>query len=592
MRDKVDPQLTKNKASVRDGGPVKQARHKGPHSMSNTTTAAPTTSPATPVAQETPQTSPATSRQTHPDHAHINALIHAGVVTHIVNVNEAIDPPFVVTQIRELRQVGFVAAFQTGLIAFGCHGALPDVLASIAQPAVATAAALPPPAADVAPLMKRFSQLEDTVASLLSNHAPQDHFAELRDGIGAVQSMLAHGSADGDLISALKETLAATPPDPRIDALQQQLTDLRTTQHATADPQVTDQTIAVLSMLVKRVETVAQAVTDRAIPDDPALELAEVQERLDQLQLSVGRSNKAEQKNAGKMQRMLQDLALTVERQAAPGTGLSAVEEKLDDLHRQNGELTLALAQQQKLIEDLTRRPAPKLDLTEQRADIARFGAELAASVDRLEHAARDLATEARMPAPRVEEVLAAVGRIPQATHDRLAETVDLAALEQDIGGIRAGLGQLPDHLGLPGIDRKLTALSQRSDPANMLSAQNQHLSRFGSSISGVKERLDAMAENLSAVRFERAELENLSETTSRIETQMLRLSDRQSAQTNLAADRTDCIARTLSDPGGLEPAKHGSEAAFDDMINGHIRNAADHLAGNLGKASLSAKDA
>lgn len=578
---------------------------------------------AAPVGQDAAEGPPPLA--VHPNHAHLNSMIDAGIVTHLVTVNEEIDPLFVVAQIRELPEVDFVAAFQNGLIAFGCADRLPDVLAAIAQPAFATA----PPPAPVDPMTQRLITLEETIATLLLQSGPDRRIAEIRDEIGSLNVRLAASTSAEQLqnitttVAAIKEELAtpaAPPPDERIDVLQDQVKELSTQQNRgwgadqlreimsaiaairtelTTSPngeialsqEASDQGVAVLSMLVKRVEAVAQQVTARAVPEDPSFDLAELQDRVDQLTLSVTRTGKSEQRNSDKTQRMVQELSGALDKQAAAKSDVTDLELKVDQLHRQNADLVDALNTQHRLIKDLANRPEPQIDLSEQRADMARFGAELTAAIDRMEASARQLAAQARMPSPQVEDVLAAIGKVPQATHDALSQTVDLAALDQEVADMRASLATLPERLGMAGIERKVTALSQRSDPVAALSAQNQHFTRFGNSIAGVKERLDAMAQTLSAVRYERAELDNLAETATRIETQMLQIShDQKKAQDGLSEDIRDLNALHFSKPV-TQAAKRDADSRFDEMISGRIRSNADALGAGMAKQALGRTD-
>lgn len=564
----------------------------------------------------------------HPDHMHLDSLISSGIVTHLVAVNEEIDPLFVVAQIRELPEVDFVAAFQNGLIAFGCTEGLPHVLASIAQPAYVTESGSQPAPTD--PMMERLIVLEETIATLMLKAAPDRRIAEIRDEIGALNTRLAESTSAEQLqritatITTMREEMRAPLPpmqDARVDQLQEQVLDLSTQQkrdwgadqlreimaaiaaireeirntpagEIALSKEASDQGVAVLSMLVKRVEAVAQQVTARALPDDPTVELAALQDRVDQLNLSVARTNKSEERNSEKTQRLLQDMSTTLGRQSTGKSDVSDLERQMKQLQRQNSEVFETLLAQQKVIKELAQRPLPEVDLTEQRADFARFGAEFSASIDRLESSARELAAQARMPSPQMDQVLAAVARVPQVTHDTIAKTVDLAAMDQEVADMRASLNTLPERLGMSGIERKVNELSQRSDPATALNAQHQHFTRFGNSISGVKERLDAMAQTLSAVRYERAELDNLAEAATRIETQMQQISqDHKKAQEGLSEDIRDLSALHFPKSAPHTPAKRHSNDSFEDMISGRIRSNGDAMGTGLSKHAVNMKE-
>lgn len=495
----------------------------------------------------------------HPDHAHLDALIRAGVVTHLVPVNEEIDPAFIVAQMRALPEVGFVAAFQKGLFAFGCPGGLPDALAGIAKPAHPTAPEPSPPRGTDAP---QLAKIQAQLADMQMRLARQNDDVALHSLVQSVETLK-------------QETLAARP---RLDQLQGQImaltarvgsqdvsgqfdavsADIKALQSHIEETPIGSQqedalnkSIAVLTMLVKRVEGVAEKMSGGG--DVDAETLLTLADRVDRLAYVVGQADRNDQKASAQLTKALTEIEASIEKEAARNQDTSHLDIRLDQLQRQGSDLLNTVAGQQKALTELIHRPEPEIDLSEQRADFARFAAEQRAAVDRLETAARALAAEARMPSPQIEELAERLARLPEETRAEIAKSVDLVALEDDLAGLRGAVEHLPEALDVPSIDRKLSALARRADPAATLGAQQQHLARFSAGLSGVMERLDAIAQSVSAVRLDRAELDALAESATRIETQIAQL----------AQEQRD----------GLRPSALAGESARTQSVTGRVRS-------------------
>lgn len=80
-------------------------------------------------------------RSIHPNQPHLDALIHAKIVTHLIRVDAVPDTLFALSQMQEMPEVCFAAVFDDGLIALGCPDVLPEALATLATPAMATSSA-------------------------------------------------------------------------------------------------------------------------------------------------------------------------------------------------------------------------------------------------------------------------------------------------------------------------------------------------------------------------------------------------------------------------------------------------------------------
>ena len=72
----------------------------------------------------------------------VQDMVRNGIVTHKIDNAQALDAVFAVSQIRDLPEVSFVAAFDDGLILLGCPDGLPDSLTELVEPVGAP----PPPA--------------------------------------------------------------------------------------------------------------------------------------------------------------------------------------------------------------------------------------------------------------------------------------------------------------------------------------------------------------------------------------------------------------------------------------------------------------
>lgn len=568
----------------------------------------------------------------HPNHGHLDHLISAGIVTHLVTVEEKIDPMFVVAQMRELSEVTFVAAFKEGLIAFGCPHGLPEVLSKIARPAFVTSPVYgsgfgdePHEVFDTISIQLAALQ-EDVIA--LQEATPEHPSAALEQHINDITTRIEqkiesdHLTLIAPVLEGLKSEInRATDParDTRIDVLTTQVTDLSAQVRAPAAsaeiaqllegfegikqvlrgdgadiPPIAEQkaafnqVLAVLTMLVKRVEAVASESAKPSIGAETAQEIAELRTRVDQLAHGLAAERATDHKAQVKSQRLLQSIAATLEKQASQAGDTSHIELKLDQLNRQNNDIFQTLAAQQRLISDILNRPDPKLDLSEQQAELAQFSASFAASIDRLETSARELAAEARMPSPRVEEVLSAIENVPQATHNTLTQSVDLAALDKELSSLRTAVGNLPRTLGVDALDRKVSSLTRRADPAAALSAQQQHLTRFSGSIAGVTERIEAMAQTLAAVRYDRAEMDSLADTASRIEAKLIgMLMDGQGVEQDAGdppSDTSTAGQASLDDRSELD-------SAAEKMILGSVRANPVSLAPRASNAGLRRQD-
>ena len=156
----------------------------------------------------------ATSAQIDPKQVHLDTLIHASVVTHLIKVDTVPDPLFALSQMQDLPEISFAAIFDDGLIALGCHTTLPDELARLAIPAVATGPLKPKIGAG----LQRIENVSQRLETLVDAMAPEETL--LNDELG--RTIL-------DRLSALEDNVKranANAPDASIEILQSQMSAL------------------------------------------------------------------------------------------------------------------------------------------------------------------------------------------------------------------------------------------------------------------------------------------------------------------------------------------------------------------------------
>lgn len=242
----------------------------------------------------------------HPKQAHLNTLIHAKIVTHLVHVDEVPDTLFALSQMQDLPEVRFAAIFDDGLIALGCPTGLPEALASIAVPAVPTALSNPRGKGG----LQRIEEVSYRLEALIDTMEPEEVIVNeklgksILDRLTSLETQIANSepqtvSADvsglQSQIAALQERMTAAPDlAPAIAILDAKISDI-----ATADPQ-TDQVqylaelsdgLKSLTQQVKAQAALTQAFigsVDEEGPDQGSTQLLDQMARLERTILNAG----------------------------------------------------------------------------------------------------------------------------------------------------------------------------------------------------------------------------------------------------------------------------------------------------------------
>ena len=427
----------------------------------------------------------------HPRHAELDALIRAGVVTHLVVVQEALDPLFAVAQMRDLPEVQFVAAFEDGLIALGCSKGLPKELKDLAQPARPTAPDQIQPGLDhgLARMEKTVQQLEFMLDALRdAEKSDAGRLAqEMTDRLAALETLIQteKPDAEDDTLRSLKEQI--TGLHRRFDSVDEVKTAVGSLSDTLAlvpsqDGNQALDTAQALARIEDSIKTLAapdgtlstmiEGLQNQA--EDDGI-LARVSDQLDQLRQS------------------LQDGALLEPLKAEMARLASTVQE----IVTRPDPLAQPLAALQETVTRLADAPAPTLDLAPQQQAFDQFATVLSMSLRRVEGVASQIKEGLERPS---------VDAIPQDLLKRLdamAEKMDSAqqpapmidALAERLARMDERLGTLPDEIARLGKD--LSALRNQPAPVLDLTEQRRSFAGFTSTLSTVVQRLERAIESL-----------------------------------------------------------------------------------------------
>ena len=439
-----------------------------------------------PLTQTAPAAKPVASQPLHPRHSHLDTLIRAGIVTHLVAVDETLDPVFALGRMRDLEEVGFAAAFRDGLIAIGCPDGLPDELKTVAirafpvgpppvRPAATPPDTVPPridrlaaqvetllaevrPAATItATLAERMDRLEDAA----SPRALQKAMAPLIDQVGALHHRL-------DLAEDTAE------PDP-IAALAERFTRLESRLAAGPDG---------ISPLLHAVEALGERLDTPVEPHHRLMqELLVLRKKLDGLKMSAP-DNAAQELKFDKFATVLSmivkraetaatQIGETVEKLREVPAGETDLQPLLDRLDAITApDLAAVTAQIDALRHDLTRQAIPSDD-TEQRQ---RFAA-LDAALDRVAHRVDAAVGPAAERERRQEEILTILADLRRDIAARADVAPQLATLAQRIEKLSTEGAALPDQIER--LHKEVADWASQPPPAPDLSAIEEALDRL-----------------------------------------------------------------------------------------------------------------
>ena len=344
---------------------------------------------------------------------------------------------------------------------------LDQVLATLGQPA--QEAMLARTAAQVSQLAQRLDSLGDSLAA-----GPD--LSPLVDQFAAGIAMLGQPAQNAAMLAALADlteqvAIVAERPDPVIDM--------------TAQRQSFAQFGTALGLAVQRLEAVADSVVDgrTAAPD-----LAAILAQLDALRADLPKMAT----DAATAQTLVQFSDQIAALAQHPDHG-PAILAELADLAGQLAGLTRDVAQTPDILGPVQRlqavvmavpnavsaqlathvaQPAPVLDLSDLRADFARFAATLAEAVLRLENVARQVAAETPIVVTQI------------------------TALQDDIALQRHDMVRRDDWAAL---SLNLATLVDRTDPAPDIAEHKLHMSAFAQGLAELVQWLEPVTRDLAA---------------------------------------------------------------------------------------------
>ena len=448
----------------------------------------------TPTSDMVPELpAPAVSADQGPDHhrrqkqRHLDPLIHAGIVTHVVSVQEALDPLFAVAQMRDLPEVQFVAAFEDGLIALGCADGLPDVLKDIASPAQPINAQVSQDTGQtgIPEGLERIEKTSRRLEYLLDAMKP-DTGTPTEGAMAALTERL----------SALEATLKAQAETQDIRPLKQQITGLHRRFDGLAD-------------VARSVNTLMDKVDGGLRP--PTLDTRSIEVKLDEIAAAIPASldpahiiNPLTSEDGpiaslsqglSQIQGRLDDLSVPdVKDEYGPQTlaTLDAINTRLGLQGEDQQSLRAEVSHLAQTLEALAERPAQVIDLTEQKQGFDQFAAVLAMIVKRIEAAATEIKSTQVSPerSAKMDQVAADVARLAEAADVGPPASVDLHPVLDALTALRDTVMELPKDLSELRTD--LSALANQPKPVLDLTEQRRSFAAFSTTLSAVVQPLES----------------------------------------------------------------------------------------------------
>ena len=454
---------------------------------------------------------------------HIQRLYQAGIATHVVQNEDAVDPLFALAKVRDFPEVTFAAVFDDGAVILGCHDALPAQLATLAEPIQAENDQITDDLASKIEMLLAKTEAQQGQIALASEMASQinaikdsldsqvDQASIIQDHLAKLETRTmpetdshaqdADAAALLDAISGLSADIKSQQDTEVISNIQSQIAALaeNVTSLAEAHPELS----AMLTRLDGRIDRIlARATEDCDTLAQGQLGLKESLGEIAQVQTAI-----MQQLNEAKPQDSLALSDLT-----AQLGSLEELNEKLDEISTSltSGNDTAVSAdvtdtgtqvsldnlaqnvdQLSNQIANLAKRPDPVIDMTEQRAGFARFQTALATVVGRLENEISRLATvegkddDATQMLEKLAEQINAI-TIPATSGDDLLD---------HIRSIDAKVAELPEKQDA--IVASLTELGKRPEPILDMTEQKQTLAQFASSVGAAVKRLENVSMQL-----------------------------------------------------------------------------------------------
>jgi hypothetical protein len=438
----------------------------------------------------------------HPFQTQIQQLFQAGIVTHIVENPDNIDPLFALSKVRDFPQVTFAAAFDNGSVILGCAGNLPDPLAAIAAP-IANIAIAEDDTAGAAhddtfhtkldTVSDQLERLIATTASADQNQATElkllARFDVLETEFAANQPTQRDGSAVERTLAELKIQITSLTnciqSDPHQFEIKKQITQIKADTSACLSQlnatHETNPTHDILQAFRVATEDIRRDLSLQFASDDNTAHFAKIDETQSILKQNLADMS-ADLKTFCALQgadavRHDEDV-MRQEQTSEQSKILGDLSAKLDQvainaMSDKTPQLSANIAHLSTLVTDLAKRPVPMVDLTGQRKSHARFETAMAAIIARFESISLD------HPASVIDDAQL------QSALQKMQKLPDV------IENMNSILSQIPE--GQSDILSTLAAVQQRPDPILDLTEQRRSLSNFADAMNLMIKRLEAV---------------------------------------------------------------------------------------------------
>jgi chromosome segregation ATPase len=420
-------------------------------------------------------------------------LIHSGIVTHLIRVDEVPDPLFALSQMQEMPEVRFAAVFDDGLIALGCPDGLPDALDDIAVAARASAPMQDAPHKG----LDRIEEVSARLAALVDGMEPEEVI--LSDQLG--RTIL-------DRLTSL-EVQFARPAS--VDLIMKELTG----RLGDLDNR--------LSVISTSGETLAGQVAglERSITQFKPAGAELVAEKLEQLgtaqRTALSRVEAAMGKSVAGLEPALAHLSARAEETENRLSGwqgdLKALSQQLQGILDQTDSLPAALGALRKDYEVLASKPTPILDLTAQKESLSSFSSHLNDALSKMQTIARKSGENAAQTAARSDETIATLQTLPDLISATLRRDVDLTEITQAIAGLQGQLSALPDRLKLPSIAEAVTTHADKNH-----ADQTTELETLRTGVQNILAQLDGLDRGVSQLHAKETDFEPLNEQFSALQ--------------------------------------------------------------------------
>ena len=450
----------------------------------------------------------------HTCYPHIQALFKSGLATHVVQNDGPVDRLFALSKIRDYPEVTFSCVFDDGTVVLGCHAALPDALASLAQPILPDVEE-PEPPTDLAAMTEKL----DDIARKLDNTDQSNAVLAKCHQLEAALMQLAERPAS-DAIAPEQVN--------RIEALiaqsQQTMQDTATTEAAYRNALLAqiataqaDHESTLHAAVRQDIDGLSQQLVSILAADTPLAELALKQTQMQQAISNMAKDLAAfcaiegaataqdDHANTAELQSQIKARLDTLD---DVRTLLTATHDDVNHLSQSVGHLAAAtsaatqeitghmkepFSQLMAQITALGQRPDPVIDVTEQRQVMVRFETAMATVLTRLETTTAALGD---LPREFPDQ-----SRINEAMETRLNDILEcvhsITQLSDDMAGLRSAIDKKPDDTNE--ILQTLQALQNRPGPVLDMTQQRRSFAQFGTALATTLKRFESIADDLAA---------------------------------------------------------------------------------------------